>query len=249
MPFFDASKGLLNHDLWGWDVNELRFLWRFVRPGMTVLDVGAHHGLYALVAARRSGPNGRVVAFEPNPSDARRLRWHACLNGLGRLRVEPLALADRSGEVTFHVPVSGVRTTASLRRPNDSRSRFKAIQVRLDTLDHVVAAARIEQIDLIKLDVEGAEMQFLDGATDTIRRFRPLLIIESIDDVCKEWGHDGRQLLLRVQNDLGYRLFSFTDEGYLLFHEVGEVYPLISRCNYLACPVDDLGRIGNFVFI
>lgn len=209
MPFFDSTKSLFNLDLWGWDVNELWFLWRYVSTGMTVLDVGAHHGLYALVAARRSGPNGRVVAYEPNPADARRIRWHAWLNGLGRLRVESMALADRAGEVQFHVPVTGVRTTASLRLPNDSRSRFKAIRVRMESLDDVVAASHIDQIDLIKLDVEGPEMRFLDGAADTMRRLRPLLIIEAIDDVCKEWGHSGRQLLLRVQNEFGYRLFAF----------------------------------------
>jgi FkbM family methyltransferase len=190
-----------------------------------------------------------VVAYEPNTSDARRISWQACLNRLGHLSVEPLALADRAGEAQFHVPVSGVRTTASLRRPNDSRSRFKAIRVRLESLDHVAADSRIEQIDLIKVDVEGAEMKFLDGAAETIRRLRPLLIIEAIDDVCKEWGHSGSQLLLRVQNDFEYRLFSFTDEGYLSPHEVGDIYPLISRCNFLACPVDDLARIGSFLQI
>ena len=126
MPFFDQRHGLMHMDLWGWDVPELRFLWRFCSPQMVFLDVGAHHGLYSVIAACRIGPTGRVVAFEPNPSDARRTRIHILLNRLcssmASVHVEQTALADQPGCSTFHIPVSGVRTTAALRKPSDPRS-------------------------------------------------------------------------------------------------------------------------------
>jgi len=84
MAYVDPVKGAFNFDLWGWDVRELRLLQRFLTPGMTVIDVGAHHGLYAILAARQVGATGRVIAFEPAPSVRRRLRWHLRLNGTER---------------------------------------------------------------------------------------------------------------------------------------------------------------------
>ena len=59
---------------------ELAFVDRFLRPGMTVLDVGAHHGLYTLLASKRVGKHGRVISFEPSPREGRALRLHLLLN-------------------------------------------------------------------------------------------------------------------------------------------------------------------------
>jgi ubiquinone/menaquinone biosynthesis C-methylase UbiE len=72
MPFFDHKKSLFNFDLWGWDVPELRFLNKFLTPGMMFLDIGAYHGIYSIVVAKRVGPTGQVYTFEPNPQDMQR---------------------------------------------------------------------------------------------------------------------------------------------------------------------------------
>lgn len=248
MPFFDQHHGLLHMELWGWDVPELRFLWRFCRPGMVFFDVGAHHGLYSLIAASRVGSSGRVVAFEPNPADARRIRWHGLLNrffaSLAPIRIESLALADQSGCQSFHIPVSGVRTTAALRKPNDSRSRFREISVHVDTLDDYLVSKGVDRLDLLKLDVEGAEMLFLDGARQALTTFRPLIIVEAIDDITHSWGHTARGLLQRISDEFLYEIFAFTDDGRLLPHRLLEFYPLISRCNYLAVPQ---GKIDSLI--
>jgi FkbM family methyltransferase len=248
MPFFDQQHGLMHMELWGWDVPELRFLWRFCRPGMVVFDVGAHHGLYSLIAASRLGRTGLVVAFEPNPADARRTRWHARLNRLiepmSPVRVEGLALADQPGRTSFHIPVSGVRTTAALQKPNDPRSRFKVISVAVDTLDCFLQARRIARLDLLKLDIEGAEMLFLNGARQSLASLEPVLIVEAIDDICIPWGHRARDVLERLINEFDYDLFAFTDDGRLTPHRLLDHYPLTSRCNYLAVP---RSRVGSLI--
>lgn len=240
MPFFDQQHGLLHMELWGWDVPELRFLWRFCSPGMVVFDVGAHHGLYALIAASRVGPTGRVVAFEPNPADARRTRWHHRLNRslspMAPVRVETLALADKPGRTSFHIPVSGVKTTAALQKPNDPRSRFKEISVAVESLDGFLKARSFGRLDLLKLDIEGAEMLFLDGARQSLIHLQPVMIVEAIDDICVPWGHRARDVLERLTQEFCYVLFAFTEEGLLTPHQLLDHYPLTSRCNYLAVP-------------
>src|SRR5207237_5412454 len=86
---FSSDKGLF--DYWGDDIGELRFVWRLLRPGMTFLDVGAYHGIYAIIAAKRMGPKGHVVAFEPSPRDRHRLNLHLWCNGIKTVTVEPYA--------------------------------------------------------------------------------------------------------------------------------------------------------------
>lgn len=253
MPFFDHSHSLFHMELWGWDVPELRFIWRFCKPGMVFFDVGAHHGLYSVVAACRLGRSGSVVAFEPNPADSRRIRFHSLLNrffcSTAPTEVETLAISDRSGISEFHVPVSGVKTTAALKKPNDIRSRFKKLQVRTVTLDTYLAQRGIRRLDILKLDIEGAEMLFLDGANQTLLDLRPILIVEAIDEVSLSWGHSGRDLLMRIRDQYGYQLFSFDDSGLLELHSLQSVYPLTSRCNYLAIPEATLSSLPSELFV
>ena len=80
VPYFDATRGFF--DYWGHDLGDLRFLWRNLKPGIVFLDIGAHHGIYSIVAAKKLGTNGTVVAFEPSSREYRRLRLHLRLNRL-----------------------------------------------------------------------------------------------------------------------------------------------------------------------
>src|SRR5277367_1587873 len=71
---FTAERSAFEY--WGDDVGDLRFLWKFLQPGMTFLDVGAHHGLYSIMAAKKLGRDGRVIAFEPSPRERQRTQLH-----------------------------------------------------------------------------------------------------------------------------------------------------------------------------
>src|SRR2546429_2052206 len=71
---FSADRGLF--DYWGDDVGELRFLWKYLKPGMTFVDIGAFHGIYSVIAATRLGDGSRVVAFESSQRERRRLQLH-----------------------------------------------------------------------------------------------------------------------------------------------------------------------------
>jgi hypothetical protein len=105
VPFFDARRDFF--DYWGHDLGDLRYLWRMLRPGMVFLDIGAHHGVYTFVAAKRLGADGTVVAFEPSAREFRRLRLHLRLNRMRSVRAEPIAVGAIASKRKFFQVVSG----------------------------------------------------------------------------------------------------------------------------------------------
>ena len=243
MPFMDPVLGAFDYTLYGWDVRELRFLRRFLQPGMTVLDIGAHHGLYAILASHLVAPSGRVIAFEPSPRIARRLRWHLALNRASRVEVEPCAVAASKSRMELFIPTSGVDTIASLRRPGLGKGRSRSVVVDVVALDDFAAARQVANIDLIKLDVEGAEMDVLAGARAVMRLTQPCWLFEALDSTAESWGNSGRTLVDRFA-ELGHALFEFTPEGRLQPHAPRDVYPLDSNCNLLAVPVQRLALVA-----
>ncbi|MBD2297294.1 FkbM family methyltransferase [Nostoc sp. FACHB-190] len=236
MPFFNSEKGLFNFELWGWDVRELRFLNKFLLPGMVVFDIGAYHGIYSVIAGKQISPTGQVYTFEPTPSHYRRIKQHLWLNKIDNVVVEQLALSNSDGTTEFHIPVSGVMTVGSLKPSLSSRGKLKAIKVETKRLDTYVEKQGIEKIDIMKVDVEGAEMLFLEGASHTIKRFQPLLILEAIDVSCEPWGYKASELLSKVKQDYDYVFYEFDEQGYLSLHTIRETYPAVSNSNFLAVP-------------
>lgn len=205
MPFFDHDKGLFNFDIWGWDLRELRFLDIFLKPGMVFLDVGAYHGLYSVIAGKKIAPDGKVYAFEPTPSHSRRIHHHLYLNQVKNVKVETLALSDQDGISAFHVPTNGVMSVGSLLPSISSRGKLKQIDVRTKCLDHYVKEQEITRIDLVKIDVEGAELLFLEGASKTLQDFHPFLIVEALDVASQPWGYCAKDLLTKIQKDFDYK--------------------------------------------
>lgn len=77
--------------------NERRFVEQFLKEGMTMLDIGAHHGFYTVLASKKVGSSGRVFAFEPSPREHQKLLRHLKLNRCANVRVEPFALTRQEG--------------------------------------------------------------------------------------------------------------------------------------------------------
>ncbi|HEX5871696.1 MAG TPA: FkbM family methyltransferase [Longimicrobium sp.] len=145
-------------------------------PGGTFVDVGANIGFFTLFGAARVGAAGRVVALEPHPEVAAVLRTNVEMNGLRNVRVMQLAAADTAGTVTltgFAGGNWGVSTIAH--RAADGAPSF---QVRSAPLDEVLREAGVGDVDLVKVDVEGAEGRVLRGMRDGLRarRYRRVLV-------------------------------------------------------------------------
>jgi FkbM family methyltransferase len=155
-----------------------------IAPGMTTLDIGAHYGFFSLAAAARVGPQGRVYAFEPAPATLAILRGHVRLNRFtDRLIVVPKVVADTVGVVKFYS--EGTSMSASLGKRNleelcprhPAPGAIDETMVQSTTIDLFGREQGIRP-DVIKVDVEGAELLTLRGGRDTLIAFRPRVLCE-----------------------------------------------------------------------
>ena len=215
---FVAGRSML--EFGGSDVGYLRLMWRLLRPGMIAMDIGAFHGLYSVIAAKRVEATGRVVAFEPSPRDRRRLRLHVVMNRLRNVTVEPYAVSGCAGEIEFYVVMRGFTTMNSLKRPatSDPVSRMVVDTVGLDAYCRNVG---IERVDFLKVDVEGGELELFRGAQDVLTRARPVILCEVLDWVTRPWGYEASEIVQRLQV-LGYEWFDVADDGSIRRHRQTE---------------------------
>lgn len=147
--------------------------WLAAQPwtGKIVYDVGAWEGVLTLFFARAVGGRGQVIACEPNPRSAARLRENLALNLLRHVRLFEVALGDVEGQAWLHVP-DGIAARGHL------SMNGTGIAVPVRRLDALIAEEGLPAPDFVKVDVEGAELAVLRGAQATLTRCRPILLIE-----------------------------------------------------------------------
>ncbi len=176
-----------------------------VRRGDVFLDIGAACGYYTLLAGRRVGPTGRIVAFEPDPQNADFLQRHIALTRLRQTTVLQMALSQNSGRARF-----GGGTGTGTGRLCDNG----AFDVTVRRLDDVAAQMHLAPTHL-KIDVEGAELQVLRGGEQTIRAYRPMLFLSLHPDAAPNLREDCCDLLTRwgyhLQPILGSDLATTTE--------------------------------------
>ena len=165
-----ASRGKILRILGGsYEPEQTRLFEEHVRPGHTVLDVGAHVGYYTVLSAVLAGERGAVWAFEPNPVNAAFLRRHAEINGLANVRVTEAAVSDANGSARFGFGSgSGTGHLAA-----DGTVEVRTVRLDDFCSEHGIAPSAV------KIDVEGAEGAVLEGARDTLARHRPVLFLST----------------------------------------------------------------------
>jgi FkbM family methyltransferase len=141
------------------------------RPGATVLEAGAHIGYVTLQAARAVGPSGRVIAFEPNPRTLPVLRRNLEANGLAdRVEIVELALGSAPGRASFFLTPAGDESSLHGRAASGD-----VVEVEVDAADAQLGEAAV---DVVKLDVEGGEVEALRGMRALLRRASPVVFAE-----------------------------------------------------------------------
>jgi FkbM family methyltransferase len=148
-----------------------------LRPGMVYYDVGANVGFFAVIAARLLGESGRVICFEPLPENVRQIEYNARLNGFTNIsvRCEALGGSDRTERFqTSAEPTWG--SLATVGKAPDKHSGYIEVSVR--KLDNLCGTGGLPYPDLMKIDVEGAEIELLPGAMATMKASRCLVIME-----------------------------------------------------------------------
>lgn len=160
---------------------------QLLRKGDCFLDVGAHAGFFTLLGSRLVGPEGTVVAFEPLPANLDFLRLHVELNRVENVTVFDAAVSDSQGAASF---AEGSNTHTGGLSPNG------AIRVRTVKLDELRADGLIATANVIKIDVEGAELQVLRGAEELLRHAKMRAVLLSAHGVAI--AHECAGLLSRA---------------------------------------------------
>lgn len=173
-----------------WERESWDAIRRHLAPGAVFIDVGAHIGYYSLKAAAVVGSTGRIVSVEPNPPTVQRLRDNVAASGASVVHVQPVACSDHESTLDFFAAPRANTGQSSLSAANAAQEGGVAASYRVPArpLDAIVADERLTRLDVVKIDVEGAEMLVLKGATATIDRFHPALIIELIESQLRQMG-------------------------------------------------------------
>jgi FkbM family methyltransferase len=174
----------LSHPLqfrWKTETHILDWVEQLLRQGDTIFDVGAHAGWISLASSQIVGSAGHVVAIEPSPALASLIRYHREINHVPSVHVEEFAVADSCGIADFFTCNRGISSINSLSESSVARekpleSSIERISVRTRSLDDYCEATGLIP-NLVKVDVEGAELLAIKGALSLLARHRPALIL------------------------------------------------------------------------
>jgi FkbM family methyltransferase len=192
------------------DPNEFALLDQILKPGMVFLDGGANEGIYTLFASARVGGTGRVIAVEPSGRELGRLRGNLALNNAENVQIVEKALAERDGMVALTIIEDEHAGQNTLGRPIYKVERINVEAVGAVTIDGLVEEHALRRLDVIKLDIEGAELRALQGAAATLREMKPLLLFEMSDKALQNQGGTS-SAVIRLLRDAGYRFLAFDD--------------------------------------
>ena len=174
---------------------------QILKPGMVFVDVGANFGYHSLTAAREVGDSGCVHCFEPNPYFCKLLYLSGKVNGFENIEIYPVAVADRKMNVIYDDTHGNGRISQFDANLESTPNRFV---VRAWTLDDLLRDER--SIDLIKMDVEGAEHLVILGAKNILKTHRPVIISEfspaGLQNVSGVSGQDFLQQLVDEQYEI-----------------------------------------------
>ncbi len=187
-----------------------RVVSELLSEGDTFIDVGANIGYFALLGASLVGPAGRVIAFEPNPANCDLLRRSVAANDFAeRIDLHPMAVAERRMQLRFVTP--GIDSNGRLATSAEEATQESDLpSIEAVSLDETLAG--LARIDVIKLDVEGAEARAWQGMQAIIARHRPALVFEFSPILLRQTsGVAAEEFLAEIQSR--YNLFIIPPDG------------------------------------
>ena len=158
---------------------------RFVKPNGVLLDVGANIGQYSLLACKLMGDSGKIYAFEPSADVRVRLQKNIALNSFSTIEVVPCAVAASRGTMKFYpAHQEGNQGVGSLMPAQAFRSEIRAtegVDVDVVSVDGFCEERGIDRVDILKIDVEGYDLEVLKGAEEVMRRNPEMLIMSEVE--------------------------------------------------------------------
>jgi FkbM family methyltransferase len=209
-----------------YEARDTSWLRRQIRPDWVFLDIGANFGYYSMLVSEVTHGAAEVYAFEPLASVAELLEEHRRMNGFENIHIHRTAISDSEGEITLVYPSDENNILSRmLAEGEDAEGKVERAQtIRLDTFvrDH-----NINRVDFIKIDVEGAEPFVLNGAAETIQRFRPTMMIEIHPQALELLGSSAAELFEKIYA-LGYDTYRIGWTGMHPLRPTDDILPFVN---------------------
>lgn len=209
--FVDLHDYVGHYYYYGFKDANIDQLFSYVKPGYTIIDVGANIGFTTLVFAKLTGENGKVISYEPDP-----INYENCLNNIrsnpfSNIGLKKLGLGSTSGEFELVVITESNRGG---NRIQIGENKNNSNLIKVTTLDSEVLTEK--KIDLIKIDVEGFEFEVLKGAKQVLKRDYPIVFCEIDDNYLKLQGSSIKELLSFMINDIGFDIVKDANTGLII---------------------------------
>jgi FkbM family methyltransferase len=202
--FFFARKN--SSDLWMLSTlgeEELRNYFKLSKG--VFLDIGANVGKYSIILGKQLKENGKVYSFEPEPSNIEGLKKNILLNEVTNVKIFPLACSNKKGLISFYLNEKNSGAHSLIKKSK------KEILINCDTLDNILKEQNLkEDINLIKIDVEGAEAEVLKGAINTLKKHHPKIIFEA-------WNEEYLENVKKVLKPFKYEIKKIAEENYFAY--------------------------------
>jgi FkbM family methyltransferase len=194
-----------------YDSKSVKFVKKTLSEGDTFLDIGANIGCFTLVGSQKVGRSGRVIAFEPVDFVSKKLENNIFLNKLDNVTIVRKAVYEKDTHIKLHLARQENLGMSSIQR-HDSESG-EIINVEAISLDEYLRKENINEVKIIKIDIEGAELPALKGMDNILSRLKPVLMVEVSPDVTKSSKERLRVFDLLYQKN--YERFIIQNDGKL----------------------------------
>jgi FkbM family methyltransferase len=209
-------KELLQAHLYLFGTYELpvtNFLQHFLKTGDTVIDVGANIGYMTLFCSWCVGSSGKVYSFEPEQRNYEILQEHLHLNNVSNVTPLQYAATHKATELRLYLALGNDGAHSTFYNPDTLTQEFETIQgVPLDSL---LDTFHLQSLQVVKIDVEGAEYEVIQGMAKLLTHFRPVLIVELNNEAQRGRGLSASEIKKRMLEQWNYQAFSLLENGCL----------------------------------
>jgi len=193
--------------LWKYEKETVNLFRQIIKPGMTIVDVGAHVGYFTRLYSSLVGPNGKVYAFEASPQNFAILKRNT--KNLTNVTLYKLAVSDKTGWINFDETENNTGCHSLI----PSKNRPGKTMIQSISLDEMLKNGQLQNIDLIKMDIEGAEPIAFEGMKNVIDNNPNIgLIIEFCPDNLLEGSISAKDFITRLHNS-ALRTYAITEDG------------------------------------
>jgi FkbM family methyltransferase len=193
-----------------WDEPASNFLRKHLKEGDFFFDIGANIGCFTLLASKLVGEKGRVVAFEPVQEIFERLRNNVEMNKLSNVILNAKAVYESNASLELILSDRSNLGMSSIFHHDTEDGRVERVEA--VSLDSYVSISGLKRVDMIKIDVEGAELFVLRGMKEVLRNYRPVVIMEISDEVIKS-SQIGAEELIDIMRNVGYEVKGIDRKG------------------------------------